>query len=169
MLTYPQFDPVAIAIGPVSIHWYGIMYIIAFGGAWALASYRARKLADQWTAEQISDLVFYGALGAVLGPMLGSGEPALVLGFLCLALFAMGWIFGPMGALLPELFPTRVRYTGASVTYNLAGILGASGAPFAAQWLAGSGGIGLVGLYLAAAAGISFAAIVGMPETGRDA
>ena len=72
MLTYPQFDPVAIAIGPVSIHWYGIMYIIAFGGAWALASYRARKLADQWTAEQISDLVFYGALGAVLGGRVGS-------------------------------------------------------------------------------------------------
>lgn len=72
MLTYPQFDPVAIAIGPLSIHWYGIMYIIAFGGAWALASYRARKLADQWTAEQISDLVFYGALGAVLGGRVGS-------------------------------------------------------------------------------------------------
>lgn len=72
MLTYPQFDPVAIAIGPLSIHWYGIMYIIAFGGAWALASYRARNLADQWTAEQISDLVFYGALGAVLGGRVGS-------------------------------------------------------------------------------------------------
>ena len=72
MLTYPQFDPVAIAIGPLSIHWYGIMYIIAFGGAWGLASYRARKLSDQWTAEQISDLVFYGALGAVLGGRLGS-------------------------------------------------------------------------------------------------
>ena len=72
MLTYPQFDPVAISLGPISIHWYGIMYIIAFGGAWGLASYRARKLADQWTAEQISDLVFYGALGAVLGGRLGS-------------------------------------------------------------------------------------------------
>ncbi|AMB45599.1 MFS transporter [Methylobacterium sp. AMS5] len=117
----------------------------------------------------LSGLTVTGALGAVLGPMLGSGEPALVLAFLCLALFAMGWIFGPMGALLPELFPTRVRYTGASVTYNLAGIVGASGAPFAAQWLADSGGIGFVGLYLAVAAGISFAAVIAMPETGRDA
>ena len=117
----------------------------------------------------VSGLAVTGALGAVLGPMLGSDEPALVLGFLCLALFAMGWIFGPMGALLPELFPTRVRYTGASVTYNLAGIVGASGAPFAAQWLAGWGGIGLVGLYLAAAAGVSLAAVALMPETGRDA
>ncbi len=116
----------------------------------------------------VSGLLVTAALGAVLGPMLGSGEPTLVLGFLCLALFAMGWIFGPMGALLPELFPTRVRYTGASVTYNLAGIVGASGAPFAAQWLADRGGIGFVGLYLAAAAGISLAAILAMPETGRD-
>jgi len=72
MLTFPQFDPVALAIGPISIHWYGIMYMIAFGGAWALASYRAARLGGAWTSEQISDLVFYGALGAVLGGRLGS-------------------------------------------------------------------------------------------------
>ncbi len=114
----------------------------------------------------LSGLAVTAALGGLIGPMLGSGAPAPVLGFLCLALFAMGWIFGPMGALLPELFPTRVRYTGASVTYNLAGIVGAAGAPFAAQWLVGQGGIGLVGLYLAAAAGISLLAVLAMPETG---
>lgn len=72
MLTFPQFDPVALALGPISIHWYGLMYIVAFGGAWGLASYRARRVPDQWTAEQISDLVFYGALGAVLGGRMGS-------------------------------------------------------------------------------------------------
>jgi phosphatidylglycerol---prolipoprotein diacylglyceryl transferase len=72
MLTHPQFDPVALAIGPISIHWYGIMYMIAFGGAWALASYRIKKTPGQWTAEQVSDLVFYGALGAVLGGRMGS-------------------------------------------------------------------------------------------------
>ena len=72
MLTFPQFDPVALAIGPISIHWYGVMYIIAFGGAWALASHRGKKIPDQWNAEQISDLVFYGALGAVLGGRIGS-------------------------------------------------------------------------------------------------
>ena len=116
----------------------------------------------------LSGLAVTAALGGLIGPMLGGGTPGLVLGYLCLALFAMGWIFGPMGALLPELFPTRVRYTGASVTYNLAGILGASGAPFAAQWLAGWGGIASVGLYLAVAAGISLAAVAAMPETGRD-
>jgi phosphatidylglycerol:prolipoprotein diacylglycerol transferase len=72
MFTFPQFDPVAISLGPFSIHWYGIMYIIAFGGAWALAVYRQRKIPDQWSAEQVSDLVFYGALGAVLGGRIGS-------------------------------------------------------------------------------------------------
>ncbi len=72
MLTYPQFDPVALSLGPINIHWYGIMYIIAFGGAWVLASYRAKRVEESWTSEQISDLVFYGALGAVLGGRLGS-------------------------------------------------------------------------------------------------
>jgi len=72
MLTYPQIDPVAISLGPISVHWYGIMYIIAFGGAWVLATYRAARVADPWTAEQISDLIFYGALGAVIGGRIGS-------------------------------------------------------------------------------------------------
>lgn len=72
MLTFPQIDPVAISLGPLNIHWYGIMYIVAFGGAWAIAGYRAKKIPGQWTAEQISDLIFYGALGAVLGGRMGS-------------------------------------------------------------------------------------------------
>ncbi|WP_375462616.1 MFS transporter [uncultured Methylobacterium sp.] len=107
-------------------------------------------------------------LGFLLGPMLGSGQAPLVLGFLCLGLFLMGWLFGPMGALLPELFPTRVRYTGASVTYNLAGIIGASGAPYLAQRLVDWGGIAWVGAYLAIAAAISFVAVLLMPETLRE-
>ena len=72
MLTFPQFDPVALSLGPISIHWYGIMYVIAFGGAWLLAAYRANKVDEPWTSEQISDLVFYGAMGAVVGGRVGS-------------------------------------------------------------------------------------------------
>ncbi|MGU3539934.1 MFS transporter [Methylobacterium sp. A54F] len=117
----------------------------------------------------LSGAVFTMLLGLLLGPMLGSGQGPLVLGFLCLGLFAMGWLFGPMGALLPELFPTRVRYTGASVTYNLAGIIGASFAPYLAQRLVELGGVGWVGAYLALAAVISFVAVLLMPETGRGA
>ena len=72
MFVFPQFDPVAISIGPISIHWYGVMYLIAFGGAWALASSRRAKFTHSWSKEQISDLVFYGSMGAVLGGRMGS-------------------------------------------------------------------------------------------------
>lgn len=127
---------------------------------WAADAYGRRPVL-------LTGLAFTAGLGVLLGPMLGSGEGPLVLGFLCLGLLAMGWLFGPMGALLPELFPTRVRYTGASVSYNLAGILGASAAPYLAQQLVARGGIGWVGLYLAIAAAISFVAVWMMQETGR--
>ena len=72
MFTYPDINPVALSIGPLEIHWYGIMYIVAFGGAWGLATFRIRKSPSSWTSEQISDLVFFGALGAVIGGRLGS-------------------------------------------------------------------------------------------------
>lgn len=120
----------------------------------------------------LSGMAAVFALGFLMGPMLGNAASAgtwpPVLGFLCLSLLAMGWVFGPMGAVLPELFPTRVRYTGASVTYNLAGILGASGAPYIAQELAAYGGIGFVGFYLAAAAVLSFVAVLAMRESAYD-
>jgi len=73
--------------------------------------------------------------------LLGSGAQILVMGFLLLGLSIMGLTFGPMGALLPELFPTRVRYTGASAAYNLGGIVGASAAPFFATKLVAMGGL----------------------------
>ncbi len=71
MLNYPQIDPVAISLGPLKIHWYGIMYLIAFGAAWWLGRLRARRPGSGWNDEQISDLIFYGALGVVLGGRIG--------------------------------------------------------------------------------------------------
>ncbi|AXI01541.1 prolipoprotein diacylglyceryl transferase [Aquirhabdus parva] len=71
MLTYPQIDPIALAIGPLKIHWYGIMYLLAFAGAYGLALWRAREAERGWTAEHVSDLVFYGALGVILGGRIG--------------------------------------------------------------------------------------------------
>jgi metabolite-proton symporter len=103
--------------------------------------------------------------GFALAPLLGSGSVLLVTLFLCLGLFLMGLIFGPMGAFLPELFPTRVRYTGASLTYNLAGILGASLAPYIAQTLVEQGGLGWVGGYISIAAVISVVAVWLIRET----
>ena len=71
MLTYPAIDPVAVHIGPLKIHWYGIMYLIGFSAAWWLGQRRARRPDSGWTHQQISDLIFYGALGAVLGGRIG--------------------------------------------------------------------------------------------------
>ncbi len=93
------------------------------------------------------------ATGMVLAPMMGSGSLLLVGLFLSLALFVMGFVYGPLGAWLPGLFPARVRYTGASMAFNLGGILGGGLAPIIAQALADRGGLAPVGWYLAAAAG----------------
>ncbi len=74
MLTHPQFDPVAIQLGPVAIHWYGITYLIAFGLFLWLAALRAKQppYADNgWTRRDVEDLLFYGVLGVVIGGRLG--------------------------------------------------------------------------------------------------
>jgi MFS family permease len=105
------------------------------------------------------------AAGFALPPALGSGSMPEVFAFLALALFLMGITFAPLGATLPELFPTRLRYTGASLAYNLGGILGASLAPYIAQRLVIGGGLAWVGYYLSAAAAISFLAVLSMRET----
>ena len=71
MLTFPDIDPVALSLGPVKIHWYGIMYLVAFGAAWWLGNRRAKQPGSGWNAEQISDVIFYGAMGTVLGGRIG--------------------------------------------------------------------------------------------------
>lgn len=72
MLTHPNFDPVALAIGPLQIHWYGLMYLLGFAGAWWLGMLRTRQPHTLIkTNEHMSDLIFYGALGVVLGGRLG--------------------------------------------------------------------------------------------------
>lgn len=99
------------------------------------------------------------ATGALLGPAFESGSLATLGAFLCLALLVMGFVYGPLGAWLPGLFPARVRYTGASIAFNAGGILGGALAPIVAQALADRGGISLVGAYLAVAAAASFAGL----------
>lgn len=71
MLTYPDIDPIAIALGPLKIHWYGLMYLAGFIGAWLLGLYRTRNSDSGWTRKQVEDLIFYGALGVILGGRLG--------------------------------------------------------------------------------------------------
>jgi MFS family permease len=92
-----------------------------------------------------------------------------VLLFLVIELALMGFTFAPMGALLPELFPTSLRYSGASAAYSLGGILGGSLAPYIAQRLVAYGGLPWVGHYITVAAVISLLAVLSMAETSaRD-
>ncbi len=99
--------------------------------------------------------------GALLGPLMGGG--LLTTGvFLSIALVLMGLVYGPLGAWLPSLFPARVRYTGASMAFNAGGILGGAVTPFAAQTLAGQGGLSLVGAYLSAAGLVSLLALASL-------
>jgi len=72
MLQYPEIDPVAIQLGPLAIHWYGITYLVAFLAGWWLAKYRASRPNSGWNPDEIGDVVFYIVLGVVVGGKLGS-------------------------------------------------------------------------------------------------
>ena len=71
MLIAPDIDPVAIHLGPIKVHWYGLMYLIGFLGAWWLGSVRAKRPGSGWQSQEIADLIFYCALGVILGGRLG--------------------------------------------------------------------------------------------------
>lgn len=85
--------------------------------------------------------------------------------FLAIGMFIMGMVFGPMSAVLPELFPTNVRYTGSGISYNVSSILGAAIAPFVATALVSSFGVNAVGYYLVVVSIISILATFAIKET----
>ena len=116
----------------------------------------------------IAGCVMTVAVGPSIGPLLGSGTAAGAFAFLALALLAMGFVYGPLGAWLPGLFPARVRYTGASMAFNVGGILGGGLAPVAAQAMAERGGLAPVGLYLSACALVSLIALLVARDTSRS-
>lgn len=107
------------------------------------------------------------AFGFVLAPGLSAGT-AGAMATMALGLALMGFTYGPLGTALSELFPTSVRYTGSSLTFNLAGIFGASLAPYAATYLAKTYGLHYVGYYLMAAAALTMAGLLGSRETKDD-
>ncbi len=100
-------------------------------------------------------------MGLIFGTAMGSGSLLAIFLILSLALFLMGFVYGPLGAFLPALFPTQLRYTGASFGFNLGGIIGGALAPIVAQYLVDTRGIALVGLYMSAAAGLSLLGLAG--------
>lgn len=124
--------------------------VLFFGLAIPISALLADKFSRKVVLMSASlAIAFFGLL---MTPLFGSGDMFKITLFLCLGLGLMGMTYGPLGTMLSELFPTEVRYTGASLTFNFAGILGASFAPFIATWLAGNYGLNYVGFYLSGAA-----------------
>jgi len=71
MINYPGFNPIAFELGPVKVHWYGIMYLLGFAGAWWLARRRAAKPGSSWKPDDVDDLIFFCMLGVILGGRIG--------------------------------------------------------------------------------------------------
>ncbi len=108
--------------------------------------------------------VAIAAYGLVMAPLLQSGMRGALLA-LIVGLSLMGFTYGPLGTMLSEFFPTSVRYTGSSLTFNLAGIFGASLAPYIATWLAKNYGLNYVGYYLSLASLVTLVGLLAARET----
>ena len=126
----------------------------------AVIAERGRRRALLWVSIAI------GAFGLVLAPMLSAGIVGATLAMV-VGQALMGFTYGPLGTTLSELFPTSVRYTGSSLTFNLAGIFGASLAPYIATYLATNYGLQYVGYYLTGAALLTIIGLLATRET-RD-
>jgi len=107
------------------------------------------------------------AFGLVMAPLFAAGTAGALL-MMVLGMSLMGLVYGPLGTVLSELFPTPVRYSGSSLTFNLAGIFGASLAPYAATYLAQTYGLQYVGYYLSTASVLSLLGLIATRET-KDA
>ncbi|MFC7306876.1 MFS transporter [Streptomyces monticola] len=103
--------------------------------------------------------------GLVLFPLMDTEQPVLMAVALGGTLFCMGVVYGPMGAYLPELFGARVRYSGASLAYNLGGVAGGAVAPLVATRLQSAFGSAAVGWYVSAMAVVSLLCVLALPET----
>jgi metabolite-proton symporter len=112
----------------------------------------------------LATTVAIGIFGIFLGPMFAAGTRGAV-AMMATGLALMGVMYAPLGTLMSELFPTRVRYTGSSLAFSMSGILGASLAPTIATWLARNYGINYVGYYLSAAAALTFFGLLATRET----
>lgn len=124
----------------------------------AIIAERGRRITMIWVTVGIA------LFGLVMGPLFSAGTTGAVL-TLGVGLALMGMTYGPLGTVLSELFPTAVRYTGSSLTFNLAGIFGASLAPSIATTLATRYGLSAVGYYLSAAAVLTLLGLLATKET----
>ena len=112
----------------------------------------------------IGTTILIGLFGIVLAPLFTAGTLGAVV-MMAVGLSLMGFTYGPLGTIVSELFPTPVRYTGSSIAFSMAGILGASLAPYIATWLAIHHGLNYVGYYLTASACLTFVGLLMIQET----
>lgn len=136
---------------------------VCFGVFIPISALLAEKFGRKTTSILICALT--AVFGLFFSHFLVANNPVSVTLFLCVGLSIMGLTYGPIGTVLSEIFPTSVRYTGSALTFNLAGILGASFAPLIATKLATNYGIGAVGYYLVAASVLSLLAFLCIKET----
>jgi metabolite-proton symporter len=142
------------------IQLFGILFFGATIPISALLAERGRRIVMLWITVAI------GLFGLVMAPMFAAGTKGAV-SMMALGLALMGMTYGPLGTILSELFPTRVRYTASSLAFSLAGIFGASLAPYIATWLAQHYGLPWVGYYLTASAMLTLIGLLAIRET-RD-
>jgi metabolite-proton symporter len=143
------------------IQLFGICFFALFIPVSALLAERGRRRV------MLGVTISIALFGLVLAPMFTAGTTGAVL-MMVVGLSLMGLTYGPLGTVISELFPTRVRYTGSSLAFSIAGILGASLAPYIATWLAKTYGLQYVGYYLSAAALLTLLGLLSIRETKDD-
>lgn len=141
--------------------------VLPFAATVPLSALLADRCGSLWV-QRLAALVVI-AFGFLFAPLFGSGSRGELLVFLSAGLAVMGLVYGPLSASLGNLFPTHVRYTGASLAFNLAGILGGSFAPYIATWLATRHGLAYVGYYMSAAGLLTLAAVLIMKRDADSA
>ncbi|BAU52526.1 MFS transporter [Mucilaginibacter gotjawali] len=136
----------------------------------ALAIPLSAVLADKYGRNKILTIATLGIFifGLFFAPLFSTGSWGITVIFLVLGMFLMGMTYGPLGTALAEIFPASVRYTGASVSFTLAGIIGASLTPMVATTLATKYGLPYVGYYLCIAAAITFLALLAAKKAMKE-
>ena len=137
---------------------FAILFFAATSPIAGILAERGRKKAMIWMT--LGAVVY----GLIMAPLFEAGTAGAVT-MMCLGFGLTGLVYGPLGTVLSELFPTAVRYTGSSIAFNLAGIFGASLAPSIATWLANDYGLQYVGYYISAVAVLSLIGLIATRET----
>lgn len=143
------------------IQLFGILFFAVMIPISALIAERGRR------PVMMGATLLIGLFGFVLAPLFTAGTVGATV-MMALGLALMGMTYGPLGTVVSEMFPTPVRYTGSSLAFSMAGILGASLAPYAATWLAKTYGLQYVGYYLTASAMLTFVGLLMIRETKDD-